>query len=59
MEDSFLCEDCGWKGVRGVCNKKYRFPPMTKESCIEPYLTCPKCDSENLIPLIDEPVLVG
>lgn len=59
MEDHFLCEDCGWTGIGGDCNKKYRWasPPIIQD--IEPYLTCPKCDSENLIPLMDEPVPVG
>lgn len=53
MENRLLCEDCGWKGTQEECVKKYRGIPLG-EGESEVYLECPKCNSENLIPLIEE-----
>lgn len=56
MENRLLCEDCSWTGEREECERIFYGSP---NGDVTPVPHCPKCKSENLIPLIDELVPVG
>lgn len=51
--EKLQCEDCGWMGDQTECIKTYNQVPPDD---VEPALECPKCGSQNLIPLGGVPV---
>jgi len=48
------CADCGWEGRVMDCTFRYRTVPQTEN--VEGTLTCPKCDSKNLMMINGEMV---
>ena len=57
MANRLKCENCTWIGEEEDCPKYYRGNPL-EEGDVEPYLVCPICGNENLIPLTGELVSV-